>query len=344
MGDAGLVQASLVEEGLLATVADDVPVEATGVARAVATSWVRTACVWFKLTFGRWAAAPHKLFRPENPTLGRFEDALDLWRTATRRCPHAPLQRGVVTLLRSHGVRTGLALKCRSVLVNSAMGTVLFSSYDALRCVISPRQDVPGPLAGGVVSTAAAACLAGSLHGALCAPLEIAAWRLQASGSQSSLVGAVRSAIGLSSSREPVPLPGLVVSGLLPLTVARDGAGLGAFFLTFEILQVGLLAQVARLTQLDDASPKLFARSAVTLMAGGCAGVVYKFLSWPIDLVLVRRNKTIEAACQPLPPIKAFTQLLMQDLGPKGFLPPRAALLSAFPSSALGLFVYEWLR
>ncbi|CAE8599470.1 unnamed protein product, partial [Polarella glacialis] len=96
---------------------------------------------------------------------------------------------------------------------------------------------------GSLRQIALAAAAAGALHGAVCAPLDAAAHRLQAlgpgnrAGLWASLWDAVRRPLPGSS---PGAAPGLITGKLLPLTMARDSVGITSFFFTFEVLQMCL--------------------------------------------------------------------------------------------------------
>mmetsp|Transcript_18667 Transcript_18667/g.52119 ORF Transcript_18667/g.52119 Transcript_18667/m.52119 type:complete len:385 (-) Transcript_18667:34-1188(-) len=363
----------------------------TGAARQTVVSTLRTGKVLVLRTLGVWVANPHKLFRPENPSLGRFEDAIDAlgrWRsreasTAGGAHDRATVSsRGMYNLWRTHGIRQGMLLKFRSMAVNSTMGTVLFGTYDLARN--AGEKGSPAPT---LSRTAAAAAFAGGLHGALCAPLEVAALRFQAfnpssSGSSTSSGGVASSSssssFGSSLGRKspphmwqaltqplPVSFAPLEVSStpwrrlgarfrifsgaLLPLGIARDGLGICAFFVTFEGGQVHLQAAWVRHEAVGgdgEGKPGILAlgRIGATLLAGGFAGMAYRVVSWPFDRLLVRAT----ARCQfggSLPKLGAQAREMVRELGlRRALLPPARVIASAFPTSALGLLVYEWLR
>jgi len=220
-------------------------------------------------------------------------------------------------------------LKFRNVVVNSGMGTVIFTTYDALR---GKHQELCIP------RVFVAALLAGSLHGALCAPLDATAHRIQALGSTSSrLAPQIFDAL-----RRPLPgskpgaWPGLLKGSIVHLSMARDGFGIAAFFLSFEVLQLELRRAVA----MEDKQTSGMQKSLATLMAGACAGVAYRFASWPLDLMLVSRLEAWEAG-KPLGTLKNTFSQILGERGHSFFCPPARALLAAAPSSAMGLLVYE---
>eukprot|EP00928_Gymnodinium_smaydae_P039883 TRINITY_DN27153_c0_g2_i1.p1 TRINITY_DN27153_c0_g2~~TRINITY_DN27153_c0_g2_i1.p1 ORF type:complete len:360 (+),score=47.52 TRINITY_DN27153_c0_g2_i1:77-1156(+) len=329
-----------------------------GTTRAVTTSWIRIAYQKVLKTLGRWAAAPHRLFRPENPTLGRFEDAIDAARrhgeSSTRRVPTSsggaetqlPLSRGFYSLYSLFGLRRAIALKCRSVAVNSVMGTLIFTTYDSVRGAGMAEEILADERTIDIGQIGFAAALAGSIHGAVCAPLDAAAHRIQALGPGSdSLSQEVWKALKrpLAGPR-PGVLPGVLSGGLIPLSMARDGFGIASFFLSFETMQSSLHRALAGGRWKDDSLELRAAKVTATLTAGGTAGIAYRFVSWPWDLLLVKRLEAWEAG-KPMGSLRAnFSQIVEQRGIGRTFVPPVRALLSAAPSSALGLLVYEWLR
>ncbi|CAE8619134.1 unnamed protein product [Polarella glacialis] len=86
-------------------------------------------------------------------------------------------------------------------------------------------------------------------------------------------------------------------------------------------------------------------RTLATLAAGGCAGVAYRLASWPWDMLLVRRLESWEHGALVSPSLGNEARRLIAEVGVRRALfPPVRVLASAFPSSALGLLVYELLR
>jgi len=273
-------------------------------------------------TLSRYAATPHKMFRPENPTITRLEHALYLDTGGQGK-----LKKGVVGQFRKYGLRQTTTLKGRSIIINSMMGTVLFGSYDALRDRNERRINS---------RDAMAALLAGGLHGTVCAPLEVICKRMTKQASNGPGKG-IRAALFDGP-------PGQLrasITAFFPLCAARDSLGITAFFLTFEGLRVELQGCVPVEMQ-QHGAVSLFNTSA-TLAAGGSAGVAYRLVSSPFDVLLQRRIDAHEANNSAVPFIPEARRLL-QERGLRGLLPAPRTLVSVFPSSALGLLVYEWLR
>eukprot|EP00933_Yihiella_yeosuensis_P016221 TRINITY_DN13946_c0_g4_i1.p1 TRINITY_DN13946_c0_g4~~TRINITY_DN13946_c0_g4_i1.p1 ORF type:complete len:351 (-),score=52.93 TRINITY_DN13946_c0_g4_i1:74-1126(-) len=322
-------------------------VEAVGAARAMAISWLRGGYTMMLQMFSRWAAAPHRLFRPENPTLGRLEDAIDIARRGQEQGKQAlPSNRGLYSLWTTFGWRQAFWLKCRSVAVNGAMGTVMFTTYDHLRGRRFYHLDDDKAAAARLTQVALAASIAGTLHGSICAPLEIAAHRLQAF--QAPLTAKLLPEI-MAAMRRPLPyskpgdMPGLLTGSILPLSATRDGLGIASFFLTFECMQVLLHGKIC-MTADEGHWLKAVENSIGTLTAGGCAGIAYRLTSWHSDLLLRTRLEAWEGG-RHMDTVRHHFAKLVQEHGLwRTFVPPARTLASAFPSSALGLLVYEWLR
>jgi len=343
---------------------------AAGAARATLVSAIRQGYTVFFRTLGIMAAKPHKWFRPENPSLGRFEDAMDgIRQSSASQKAHLEgtfQSRGAYWLLTTFGFRTAMKLKLRSVAANSIMGTVLFGTYDVVRALyITPDQRVPH-----LSQTALAAGIAGGVHGMCCAPVEVAALRLQAAehlGRRSAphVWEALKRPLPVTIPEEAASAQSWfgrlraryrILSGaLLPLSVVRDGLGICAFFVTFEGTQVYLhraWEERCRNLQLDTEGDGEKERRRIisggkicgTLLAGGSAGMAYRIVSWPYDNLIVRVTQRCEAG-GALPDLGKQCRLMYQEYGLRSTLFPSCRMvISAFPASALGLLVYEYLR
>jgi len=332
----------------------------TGALRSFMVGFTRTGYMLFVKSFARYSATPHKLFRPENPTVLRFEEALNSAQgiakvVAEHHCDArtALVSKGTYSLMRLHGFRLAVMLKARSILVNSLMGGVLFGCYDFFRSLWGPtlpHATVVERFQGGlpsvpIATTAWSATLAGALHGAICAPLEVAALRLQAAGpSQGPLLREIATAVWR-------PLPRgcerirLYSGALVPLGVARDALGICGFFVTFEVFQDAQHRAVDRLgTDTADSRALVAARVAGTALAGGCAGAAYRVASWPYDLLIVRSTVDCEVGGRPHALVDRCRGLLRELGWRRMFLPPARVVASAMPTSALGLMLYEALR
>mmetsp|Transcript_103938 Transcript_103938/g.291100 ORF Transcript_103938/g.291100 Transcript_103938/m.291100 type:complete len:386 (+) Transcript_103938:187-1344(+) len=374
--------------------AEGVPLDgagpATGVARAASRSFLVSGYSVLLKTFARYAAAPHKLFRPENPTVLRLELAINSSRgwhlahdaatigrksSAARAAAAASAagSRGFLALWRVHGLKRASLLKGRSVAVNSLMGTVLFGTYDIARA--SQRQHPPEAHCIGehfkagdempfsLGGTVAAAALAGCLHGALCAPLEVAALRLRAAApSKGPVFWELWAAL---NQRLPVKRlhcgreVRLHQGALMTLGMLRDGLGVCAFFVAFEGIQHRLHQEADQLgaglsaASADPDPPPsgsvrdrllMSARIGGTMLAGACAGASYKVVSWPFDLLLVRSTKSCERG-GPLRELAEHSRRMVAELGwRRALLPPAGVVASTLPASALGLLLYEALR
>lgn len=317
---------------------DDAAV-AAGTTRALVISGIRSGVRQFNTivvrTLSRYVASPHRMFRPENLTIWRVEQAL-----YQKTGGNDQLLRGFMAQYRSYGLRQTLALKSRSVVLNSIMGTVLFGTYDALRDVDHKAN----------FHDIAAALAAGSFHGAICAPLEVASRRLARDTSGQISFTGLRSAILDGPRGQLLSLS----ASVLPLSVTRDGLGIVSFFVTFEGLQEFLRHRIPRDLPVNGDQPHedtswakrrgvAVLPTVATLTAGGCAGVAYKLAAFPLDVLLMHRLKDCEVNFSP-PALLPYARQLVKDIGFRSFLPQPRALASVFPSSAIGLLVYDWLR
>lgn len=359
---------------------------AAGAVRTAVVSSARTGKVLLLRSIGAMAANPHKLFRPENPSLSRFEDALD---TFIRRVSHGtadsaagtlhhgrraqvPLtSRSLLRMWQNHGVRKAAQLKMRNLAINCAMGTVLFGTYDLSRSVLARRSGIVGPQP--IAHSAQAACIAGAVHGTLCAPLEVASSRFlrydpspvnsQGLGRRSDAAH-VWKALRLTSDGQASPAGlqergppfrgswRMLRSALLPLSALRDGCGICAFFVTFEESQVLLRYHWNRSHHIlnsqgwGDEERRFLScgHTFATLLAGGSAGMAYRVAAWPWDSLLLRATAQCEVG-GPILQLHASARALVEEVGwRRALLPEARAVLSAFPTSAVGLLIYEWLR
>mmetsp|Transcript_36786 Transcript_36786/g.58929 ORF Transcript_36786/g.58929 Transcript_36786/m.58929 type:complete len:340 (+) Transcript_36786:58-1077(+) len=318
---------------------------AAGTTRAVMISGFRQFNTIVIRTLSRYAASPHRMFRPENLTIQRVEQALH-----AQAGGNDQLLRGFMAQYRCYGLRQTITLRSRSIVLNSVMGTLLFGTYDALR---DPSNHTN-------LRDSAAALAAGSFHGAVCAPLEVASRRLMREASVGASTGQL-TFTGLRSTLLDSPRGQLLSLSMsvLPLSAARDGFGILCFFSTFEWLR-GFLqnripqdwvtgdVQACQNVKMVEQVPEkrrvsALLRTVATLTAGGSAGVAYKLAAFPFDVLLVYRLKECERNVSP-PALIHYTRQLLQEIGLRRFLPQPKALASAFPSSAIGLLVYDWLR
>jgi len=232
------------------------------------------------------------------------------------------------SLWKHEGARRAILLKGRSIAVHATMGTILFTTYDVLK---GPRQQGRSP---NCFTTGMAALAAGGLHGALCTPLEVAALRVN------TMHGTSREGFSLRVAAQQGNIRAL--PSLLPLSVARDGLGITAFFMCFEFGQPWIKAQLPPWVAYGTTGLHIHTVAA-TLLAGGLSGVAYHLFSYPLDRLLVQRIDAYESQGVSLK-LCSNMRTLVAKVGIVGLLPPARLLASAVPSSAFGLLIYELLR
>mmetsp|Transcript_129424 Transcript_129424/g.295325 ORF Transcript_129424/g.295325 Transcript_129424/m.295325 type:complete len:295 (+) Transcript_129424:13-897(+) len=278
--------------------------------RSAAVYPVRAAYGLAMQTLGRMAAAPHKLFLPENPTVRRLDLAF------ATRCAE-----GLWISAQARGWRATLMAKMRAPVANSAAGTVLFGTHEALQGMAA---------SSGHVATGA---VAGAAHGAVCAPLEIAAFRLQRTllPPTASIAAALRASPNFVSGWT-------IARQLAPFCISRDTLGGAVFFASFENGRKWLRCSEQSSTRLGQV-----AWIGGIFTAGGVAGVMYKCVAEPFDVAVRRMAVCLEWGMSWELAARTTRRRLAAG-GVTMLVPSMSLLVTTFPSSALGLLVYEYLR
>eukprot|EP00746_Dinoflagellata_sp_MGD_P147543 gnl/MRDRNA2_/MRDRNA2_79884_c0_seq1.p1 gnl/MRDRNA2_/MRDRNA2_79884_c0~~gnl/MRDRNA2_/MRDRNA2_79884_c0_seq1.p1 ORF type:complete len:348 (-),score=39.75 gnl/MRDRNA2_/MRDRNA2_79884_c0_seq1:12-1055(-) len=308
-----------------------------GPARALVAQQLRAAQMIIFRGISRWAASPHKVFRPENPALGRFEEALSLKGTNAEGWPRSTssARLGMSKLCQDVGWRRAMQIKCRSAAVNSVMGGILFFTYDTLR---------PKGHHGCTLGVSTAAFVAGGLHGILCAPLEEVSSRLWRDPHAT-----FRGIITTEPNGLTVWFPARVVL----LSGARDAIGMTAFFSAFEEVRFQLrhfqFNEVVPDRLHDYVTPGRCDQGITSLIAGAASGASYRLVAHPLDTFHMWRLRKMSAcssedAHQFRSGMVSQWRRCLSDVGWQGFVPSGRSLLAAMPASAVGLLLYDFMK
>lgn len=227
-------------------------------------------------------------------------------------------------LWREQGVRGFYKGIPGPIIAQAAYKSVIFSTNSFVgRCLFPDNKTATTTFISGAI--------AGSVNAGVVAPVELIRTRQIMSGSSSGQAASFAATLQ-SCLREGIA--GLW-RGWLP-AVARDGPGVGAYFMVYEVGK-------AALSRGDDA-PTLGAK----LLAGSCAGVAYWVVALPVDTL----KAAIEAqAVDSLPGgrwaggLRAQAALAARIVRERGFLSLYRAWPVAFsrgiPSAAVTLTTFD---
>jgi solute carrier family 25 carnitine/acylcarnitine transporter 20/29 len=122
----------------------------------------------------------------------------------------------------------------------------------------------------------------------------------------------------------------------LSATVARNTVGVSAYFYFYEAV---------RKLQAGD-QPVSSLSSLQVLLAGGCGGMGYWILSYPLDIIKsAMQTDVLDAATRRYRSLAGTARLLWQEGGVKRYTAGLApCLLRSFPANAAGFATYEAVK
>ena len=169
--------------------------------------------------------------------------------------------------------------------------------------------------------------IAGTVHGIVSSPLDLLHHSVKAKSGHRTLYRS---------------LSHLVILRGVGHTLLRDGAGMMGYFSTYSIIRSWLSASLPQLVPREpcDTWQLALAEQVIpSLVAGGCAGVVYTFVSYPLDVIKTHWLQDLASAS-----LSRAARKLVKTNGWRSLMSPKASLKRSFAPSALGLLAYEMFK
>ncbi|KAJ1959226.1 mitochondrial ornithine carrier protein [Dipsacomyces acuminosporus] len=239
-----------------------------------------------------------------------------------------------------------------------AENAIAFYSYNKIQSIIRSVSGIKDPSAPLALPHL---FLSGALSGTICAfvisPVELVKCKLQVENVQgyggsgaktaAASAGSVKFTGPLSVVAHLLKTQGIqgLYKGILP-TVARETIGVGCWFGAYEVV----CRQLLRSRQKAGSKPltKEDLGPASIILAGGCAGVAYNFISYPIDVVksFIQTADVRSAASGTAerPGIASTVRTVYARGGiPAFYRGLGITLVRAFPANAAMFMTYEYL-
>jgi len=299
--------------------ADDPSGDRTSSNSAAIAAMVRSLYPRLMLMLSATFGNPQKLLRPECASLERLNSMIK----RARMCPETKAAMPLRAMARTKGVPFALFISNASGATSACLGTALFVTYDGAS---------RGACSTNLSSTElqrAAVCgfLAGTVHGLCSFPVDF-----------------------LHHSAETKPsyrkLNHLTLVRSVGHSVVRDGMGMMGYFSIYNVVRLLLSEELPRLLSMirgaqncDPLQLAMVHQVIPSLVAGGCAGVVYQFVSYPVDVM-----KTYWLQDRSVMSLLLAGRTIIRKNGWQSLMSPKASLKRSFAPSALGLFAYEMFK